>query len=63
MTSIFLYILLKLNKGGTIMIDVYVSLIIKKRRTIEQVPVQLQAEVLADLNSLGLDGYGDPLPV
>lgn len=49
-------------KGGAqTMVDVYVALIINKRRTIEQVPAQLQAAVLAELNALGLDGYGNPL--
>lgn len=43
------------------MVDLYVALIINKRRTIEQVPVQFQEAVLADLNALGLDGNGDPL--
>lgn len=51
-------------KGGVqIMVDVYVALIVKKRRTIEQVPAQLQEAVLAELFALGLDGNGDPLPV
>lgn len=50
-------------KGGNeIMVDVYVALIVKKRRTIEQVPAQLQEAVLAELAALGLDGYGNPLP-
>lgn len=44
------------------MVDLYVALIVNKRRNITQVPVHLQAEVLADLNALGLDGYGNPLP-
>lgn len=45
------------------MIDVYIALIVKHLRTIDQVPVQLQVSVLAGLNALGLDGYGNPLPV
>lgn len=44
------------------MVDLYVALIINKRRTIEQVPAHLQAAVMADLKALGLDGKGDPLP-
>lgn len=48
--------------GGMKMVDLYVALIVNKRRNINQVPVHLQAEVLADLNALGLDGYGNPLP-
>lgn len=53
-----------LMKGGiTIMVDVYVALIVNKRRTISQVPVHLQPAVLAELNALGLDGNGNPLPL
>lgn len=51
-------------KGGLntmIMVDGYVTLIINKRRTIDQVPEQLKAAVLADLNAMGFDGYGNPL--
>lgn len=44
------------------MVDVYVALIIRGRRTIDQVPANLQDAVLAVLNALGLDGYGKPLP-
>lgn len=43
------------------MVEVYVALIIRKRRNIDQVPKQLRDKVLAELNSLGLDGYGNPL--
>lgn len=42
------------------MVDVYVALIVKKRRTIEQVPVQLVTRVLVELEALGLDGNGEP---
>ena len=45
-----------------IMVDVYVALIVGGRRNITQVPVHLQADVLAALAALGLDGYGRPLP-
>lgn len=44
------------------MVDVYVALIIRGRRTINQVPEKLREQVLAELNELGLDGYGKPLP-
>jgi hypothetical protein len=54
-------LILKILIGGKTMVDVYVALIVKKRRTIEQVPVQLRAQVLAELTALGLDGNGDPL--
>ncbi len=43
------------------MVDIYVTLIVLKRRTIDQVPAHLKAAVLADLNAIGLDGYGNPL--
>lgn len=45
------------------MVDLYVALIINKRRTISQVPLQFQEAVMADLTALGLDGNGNPLPV
>ena len=54
-----------LSKGGNVMpmIDVYVALIMVKSRTIERVPEHLRADVLKGLNAIGLDGYGNPLPV
>jgi len=46
-------------KGGeNDMVAVYVALIIHGRRTIEQVPTSLRTSVLAELATLGLDGYG-----
>lgn len=45
------------------MVDVYIALIVRKLRTIDQVPVQLRAKVLEGLNAIGLDGYGNQLPV
>lgn len=53
--------LLTLILGGINMVDLYVALIINKRRTIDQVPAQFKDAVLADLNALGLDGYGNPI--
>lgn len=57
--------ILCLLKGGKAsmqaLIDIYVALIVAKRRTIDQVPAHLRAKVLEDLNALGLDGNGDPL--
>ena len=50
-------------KGGIDMVAVYIALIVYKVRTIDTVPAHLQDEVLAGLAALGLDGYGDPLPV
>lgn len=42
------------------MIALYVALIINNRRTFEQVPANLRAEVKADLEALGLDENGMP---
>lgn len=44
------------------MVDLYVALIIAKRRTISQVPVRYQELVRADLLALGLDENGNALP-
>jgi hypothetical protein len=57
----FLITRILFRKEVILMVDVYIALIVKKLRTINQVPTQLQAEVLAGLNALGLDGYGNPL--
>ncbi|MCV9899819.1 CD1375 family protein [Exiguobacterium sp. N5] len=51
------------------MVDMYVALVMHKRRQIAaggplpMVPEKYSAAVLADLNAIGLDGYGDPLVV
>jgi len=45
------------------MVDVYIALIVRHLRTIDSVPTQLRAKVLEGLNAIGLDGYGNPLPV
>lgn len=63
MTGLFICLLIRWKGGIMLMIDVYVTLIIYKRRTIDQVPESIRAAVLADLNALGFDGYGDPLQV
>lgn len=44
------------------MVAIFVGLIVGKRQTIDYVPDHLKVHVLADLNALGLDGYGEPLP-
>lgn len=44
------------------MVAIFSGLIVGKRRTIEDVPEHLKEFVLADLESLGLDGQGNPLP-
>lgn len=46
-----------------IFVTIFVSLIVAKRRTIADVPEHLTVDVLADLESMGLDGYGNPLLV
>ena len=43
------------------MIDLYVALVIAKRRTFAQVPVRYQDAVKADLLALGLDENGNPI--
>jgi hypothetical protein len=63
MLKLIIKILIKLIGGNDIMVDLYVALIINKRRTIEQVPTQFQEAVMADLTALGLDGNGNPLPI
>ena len=50
-----------IKKGGENVVTVYVTLIIYGRRTIDTVPGLLKEAVLADLNAVGLDGYGKPL--
>ena len=43
------------------MARIYANLIIKKRRTIEQVPSIFKDETLRILKQDGYDGYGEPL--
>lgn len=43
------------------MARIYANLIIKKRRTIEQVPKIFKEETLKILEKDGYDGYGEPL--
>ena len=54
-----------LREGGEEMVwrDIYVKLIIAKRRTIDKIKDSaLKQLVLEDLKELGFDGYGNPLP-
>ena len=44
-----------------IFVTIFVSLIVAKRRNIEDVPEHLTVDVLADLEAMGLDGYGNHL--
>ena len=43
------------------MARIYANLIIKKRRTIEQVPKMFKDETLKILEQDGYNGYGEPL--
>ena len=53
--------ILLLLRGGEIMVDMYIALILAGRRTFAQVPVKYQPEVHADLLALGLDDNGNPI--
>lgn len=55
------YILIKFLIGGKNMVDLYVALIIKGRRTFDRVPDKFKAAVRADLEALGLDENGYPV--
>lgn len=43
------------------MVNGYILLITHGVATIDRVPAPLKADVLAGLQKLGLDGYGNPL--
>lgn len=43
------------------MVKIYYNLIIKKLKTIEEVPTTIREDVLKILNENGYDGYGDLL--
>jgi len=43
------------------MVDMYVVLILNKRRTLEQVPTQWRDFVMADLEAIGVDGNGESI--
>ena len=62
--SLFLYKILK-SKGGVSMLDLYVGLVSRQRRTcnpenkkVRQVPAIWREAVLEDLKALGLDADG-----
>lgn len=44
-----------------IFIDMYVALIIAKRRTGDQVPSNIKEQVISDLAAIGIDENGDPV--
>ena len=61
---IILFLISILTKGGDEMVwrDIYVKLIIAKRRTADKIKDQeLRKLVLEDLRELGYDGYGNPI--
>ena len=43
------------------MVEIYVKLIINKRRTFDQVPNKFKADVEAKLGEYGYDTNGDPI--
>lgn len=45
------------------MVEIYVKLIINKRRTIDQIPDKFKAEVEAKLGEYGYDLNGDPMVI
>lgn len=55
--------LLFLMKGGESMVfvTISVSLIVAKRKNINDIPANLRDAVLEDLNAIGFDGYGEPV--
>lgn len=67
--SLFLYKFLKV-KGGVSMLDLYVGLVSRQRRTcnpenkkVRQVPSIWREAVLEDLKALGLDADGMPVDI
>lgn len=67
LASLFLYEFLK-SKGGVSMLDLYVGLVSRQRRTcnpenkkVRQVPKIWRDAVLEDLKALGLDADGMPV--
>ena len=69
LASLFLYTFFK-GKGGVSMLDLYVGLVSRQRRTcnpenkkVRQVPKIWRDAVLEDLKALGLDADGMPVKV
>ena len=67
LASLFLYTFFK-GKGGVSMLDLYVGLVSRQRRTcnpenkkVRQVPKIWREAVLEDLKALGLDADGMPV--
>lgn len=58
-----IWAIMKGGKGmNQIYVDMYVALIIAKRRNVTQVPAHLKESVRTDLNAIGLDDFGNPMP-
>ena len=59
MLRLLLFLINFYMKGGEIMVDLYLALVINGRRTIDQVPVKFREAVKQDLIALGLDEQGN----
>ena len=66
----FLLFMERMKGGEMNMVDIYVALVLAKRRTcipekatkkIKLVPASVRPEVLEDLLAIGIDGNGDPI--
>ena len=57
----FSMLIFTLKGGEEDMVAVYVALITYQCSNIDKVPAQLKASVLAQLEALGLDGYGQEI--
>lgn len=49
------------RKGVRVMVDVYVCLVIKGLRTIDQVPMKQRQDVIDTLAAMGLNPDGTPM--
>lgn len=61
---LFTKLLLSYNifTGGDLsLVDVYIALIIRGRRTLESVPLRIREDVRIELDALGIDGEGNPV--
>lgn len=62
-TNLTIKFLLIAIRGGEnrVFVTIAVALVVAKRKNINEIPASLREDVLADLEALGLDGYGNPL--
>ena len=69
MLKLLLRLIILLMRGGDIMVDMYLALVMNHRRQIPaggplaMVPVTYSDAVMADLTALGLDGFGNLIVV